>query len=73
MVLKAKKSGEDDERKNKMLKAFTEEDTIRLNADIPASLHRELRIMCARKGVKMKQFVIEALTESVKRYAKDYE
>lgn len=45
-----------------------EEDTKRLNANVPESLHRAVRMEAARRGVEMKQVMMEALTEYLPNY-----
>jgi predicted HicB family RNase H-like nuclease len=46
-----------------------EEDTKRLNANVPESLHQAVRMEAARRGVEMKQVMIEALTEYLPSYS----
>jgi predicted HicB family RNase H-like nuclease len=45
------------------------EDTKRLNANVPESLHRAVRMEAARRGVEMKQVMVEALTEYLPKYS----
>lgn len=40
-----------------------EEPTKRLNANVPESLHRAVRMEAARRGVDMKDVMVEALRE----------
>lgn len=48
-----------------------EEDTKRLNANVPESLHRAVRMEAARRGVEMKQVMMEALTEYLPNYSSE--
>ncbi|MCS4044558.1 putative HicB family RNase H-like nuclease [Salinibacter ruber] len=45
-----------------------EEDTKRLNANVPESLHQAVRMEAARRGIEMKQIMIEALVEYLPNY-----
>lgn len=48
-----------------------EEPTKRLNANVPESLHQAVRMEAARRGVEMKQVMIEALTEYLPNYSSE--
>ena len=58
-------SGEVEEQAKKA----AEEDTKRLNANVPESLHQAVRMEAARRGVEMKQVMVEALTEYLPNYS----
>jgi predicted HicB family RNase H-like nuclease len=45
-----------------------EEPTKRLNANVPESLHRAVRVEAARRGVDMKDVMVEALVEYLPNY-----
>ncbi|MGE6720786.1 hypothetical protein ACQKGD_26050 [Peribacillus frigoritolerans] len=45
-----------------------EKDEKRLNADIPNDLHREISILAAKKGVRLKALVIEAVELLLTKY-----
>lgn len=49
-----------------------EKDEKRLNADIPNDLHREISILAAKKGVRLKALVIEAVELLLIKYGVDY-
>jgi predicted HicB family RNase H-like nuclease len=57
-----------DEAREQMEEA-AEEDTKRLNANVPESLHRAVRMEAARRGIEMKQVMVEALTEYLPNYS----
>lgn len=59
------KSSEAQEQEEKA----AEEPTKRLNANVPESLHRAVRMEAARRGVEMKQVMVEALTEYLPNYS----
>jgi predicted HicB family RNase H-like nuclease len=44
------------------------EPTKRLNANVPESLHRAVRMEAARRGVDMKDVMVEALIEYLPNY-----
>jgi len=46
-----------------------EEPTKRLNANVPESLHRAVRMEAARRGVEMKTVMVEALKEYLPNYS----
>ena len=53
----------------KQLEKAAEEETKRLNANVPESLHQAVRMEAARRGVEMKQVMMEALTEYLPNYS----
>lgn len=63
-----RQTGKSDEAREQAEKAG-EEDTKRLNANVPESLHRAVRMEAARRGVEMKQVMVEALTEYLPNYS----
>lgn len=46
------------------------ESTVRFTVDFPAEQHMYLKMLAAKKGVSMREYVIESLCESVEREAK---
>lgn len=42
-------------------------DTVRLTIDFPAEQHAYLKMLAAKKGVSMRQYVIESLCENVEK------
>lgn len=45
-------------------------DTVRLTIDFPAEQHAYLKIIAAKNGISMRQYVIESLSESVEQEVK---
>lgn len=43
------------------------EETVRLTIDFPAEQHAYLKMLAAKKGVSMRQYVIESLCEKVEK------
>ena len=64
MVLKAKPSSRKTQAKQDALREVTREGTSRLNANIPDSLYKELKIRAAQEGVSINELVVKW----VKRY-----
>jgi predicted HicB family RNase H-like nuclease len=46
-----------------------EEPTKRLNANVPESLHRAVKLEAARRGVDMKAIMVDALREYLPSYS----
>ena len=46
-----------------------EEPTKRLNANVPESLHRAVKLEAARRGVDMKAIMVDALREYLPDYS----
>lgn len=63
MVLKAKKTRRGDELKNLAMEEASKEETTRLNAEIPVSLHHKIKIRAVEegKGSSITSIVIKAL------------
>lgn len=63
MVLRAKKSRRDDEQKKQAVEAASKEETTRLNAEIPVSLHNKIKMRAIEegKGSSITSIVIKAL------------
>jgi predicted HicB family RNase H-like nuclease len=64
MVLKAKKVRRDTEQKKQAIEEATKEETTRLNAEIPVSLHNKIKMRAIEegKGNSITSIVIKALT-----------
>lgn len=43
------------------------EDTVRFTVDFPAEQHAYLKMLAAKKGISMRQYVIESLCENVEK------
>ena len=63
MVLKAKKSRRDHELKEQAIHSAAKEETTRLNAEIPISLHNKVKIRAIEEGLgsSITSIVIKAL------------
>jgi len=62
-----RKTSKSDEAEEQAERA-AEEETKRLNANVPKSLHRAVRMEAARRGVEMKTVMVEALCEYLPNY-----
>lgn len=62
-----RQTSKSDEAKEQTERA-AKEDTKRLNANVPKSLHRAVRMEAARRGVEMKTVMVEALCEYLPNY-----
>ncbi|NER82585.1 MAG: hypothetical protein F6K42_24100 [Leptolyngbya sp. SIO1D8] len=67
MVLKAKQSRRDHAAKTEALEVAGKEDTTRLNAEIPLSLHSRIKIQSTKERRAMTEIVIDALNEYLSR------
>lgn len=63
MALQAKKNRRQRDEKEAAIAEATKEETKRLNAEIPKSLHNRLKIFAAEKETKITDVVIKALNE----------
>ena len=63
MTLKAKKTRRQREEKEAAITEATKEETKRLNAEIPKSLHNRLKMFAAEKETKITDVIINALNE----------
>jgi len=72
-VLKAKVSRRNREDKEEALQSVVKEDTTRLNALIPASLHHKLKIQAAKmgKGTTITSFLIDALNDHLSKVSNE--
>jgi len=63
MVLKAKKTRRDREAKTQAIEEASKEETTRLNAEIPVSLHNKIKMRAIQegKGSSITNIVIKAL------------
>jgi predicted HicB family RNase H-like nuclease len=67
-MLKAKKTSPDDRpHLQEALDEVTKEATKRLNVDIPASLHQEIKTLAARQNTNIRDIVLACLHEYVSR------
>lgn len=73
MALKAKTSRRTREDKEAALQSVVKEDTTRLNALIPTSLHHKLKIQAAKmgKGVTITSLLMEALNDHLNKLSNE--
>lgn len=67
----ASRNTEKSKEAQKQVEKAAEEETKRLNANVPESLHQAVRMEAARRGVEMKQVMVEALTEYLPNYSSE--
>lgn len=63
MALQPKKTRRDRTEKTQAIEAASKEDTKRLNADIPISLHSKVKIRAVKEGRNIVDIVVDALNE----------
>lgn len=71
MVLKAKTSRRDNLQKQEALEAAAQEETKRLNLEIPASLHKTMKKRAADEGRSVKDMVLQAVNEYLSKYSNE--
>lgn len=65
----AQRQREKSDAAQEQAEAVGTEPTKRLNANVPASLHKAVRMEAARRGVDMKTIMVEALREYLPTYS----
>jgi predicted HicB family RNase H-like nuclease len=63
MALQPKKTRRERTEKTEAIQAASKEDTKRLNAEIPASLHSKIKIRAVEEGKNIVDLVINALND----------
>ena len=63
MALQPKKTRRDRAEKTEAIEAASKEDTKRLNAEIPESLHSKVKIRAVEEGRNIVDLVVDALNE----------
>ncbi len=63
MALQAKKTRRKRQEKEKAISEATKEETKRLNAEIPKTLHNKLKMFAASRETKITDVVIKAINE----------
>ncbi len=63
MSLRAKKNRRERQEKNDALVEATKEETTRLNAEIPISLHSQVKIQATKERTSITEIVIKALND----------
>ncbi|MDV2998207.1 MAG: hypothetical protein N4J56_007912 [Chroococcidiopsis sp. SAG 2025] len=71
MVLKAKTSRRDNVQKQEALEAAAQEETKRLNLEIPASLHKTMKKRAADEERSVKDMVLQAVGEYLSKYSNE--
>lgn len=71
MALQAKKTRRQRQEKEAALTEATKEETKRLNAEIPKTLHNKLKIFAAERETKITDVVISALNEYMSKYSNE--
>ena len=62
-VLKAKKNKRERKQKQEAIEELKKEELVRLNAQIPVSLHRKVKVFSANSGVSMTEIIKKSLAE----------
>lgn len=65
----AQRKQEASEQAQEQMEEVSSEPTKRLNANVPESLHKAVRMEAARRGVEMKTIMVEALREYLPSYS----
>ena len=63
MALQPKKTRRDRAAKTEAIQAASKEDTKRLNAEIPVSLHNQIKIRAVEEGRNIVDLVVDALND----------
>jgi predicted HicB family RNase H-like nuclease len=71
MVLKAKTNRRSTELKEQVIEEVAREETTRLNAMIPVSLHKRVKMQAVEEGRSITDIVIEALEEYLSKTSKE--
>lgn len=71
MVLKAKQSRRNNDAKEQVMQDIAKEETTRLNADVPVSLHKKVKLQAVEEGRSITDIVIESLKEYLSKYSKE--
>ena len=71
MTLRAKISRRKRQEKEEALTEATKEETKRLNAEIPKTLHNKLKVFAASRGTKITDVTIQALNEYLSKNSKE--
>jgi len=73
-MLSAKRPSQNKSQKQKSIDAVQDiepEKTQRFNADIPVSLHRDIKIQAIKEGVKLNSLTIRLFNEYLSKVSKD--
>lgn len=69
-MLKAKTTRRQTEAKDRVLAEVAKEETTRLNAVVPVSLHKAVKIQAANEGRSITDLLIEALNDYLSKSVK---
>jgi predicted HicB family RNase H-like nuclease len=70
-MLRAKTTRRNTETKDRVLEEVAKEETTRLNAVVPVSLHRAVKVQAANEGRSITDLLIEALNEYLSKNTKE--
>lgn len=65
----AQRTQQPSEEAQEQMEEAASEPTKRLNANVPESLHKAVRMEAARRGIEMKEIMVEALKEYLPNYS----
>lgn len=69
-MLRAKTTRRSTETKDRVLAEVAKEETTRLNAVVPVSLHKAVKIQAASEGRSITDLLVEALSDYLSKNAK---
>lgn len=69
-MLRAKTTRRQSEAKDRVLGEVTKEETTRLNAVVPVSLHKAVKIQAASEGRSITDLLVEALNDYLSKNVK---
>jgi predicted HicB family RNase H-like nuclease len=70
-VLSAKKKRRGSRAKDEALSEVAKEETTRLNAIVPVSLHRQVKLQAAKEGKSITDILITSLEAYLKKYSNE--
>ena len=69
-MLKAKQKTRERQDKTAALKELSKDSTKRLNADVPITLHRKLKILATKQDKTVTDLLIEIVSEYLSKHSK---
>lgn len=70
-MLKAKKTRRQHDNRDDAIAEVTKGETKRLNADIPATLHTQVKLQATREGETISSVTIKALNEYLSKHSNE--
>ena len=70
-MLSAKKKRRGSRAKDDALNEVAREETTRLNAVVPVSLHKRIKLQAAKEGRSITEILIESLSTYLKKYSNE--